>query len=71
MKTRTEVAAEVVAAEITRVAEAEEEKRTGKISRVKTPSLASKRERMMIGLLMPRRSKSTESRKLTETNLMT
>jgi len=42
MKKRTEVAAEVVAEEITRVAEAEEEKGTGKISRVKTPSLASK-----------------------------
>jgi len=33
MKKRTEVAAEVVAAEITRMAEAEEEKRTGKIRR--------------------------------------
>jgi len=33
MKKRTEVAAEVVAAAITRVAEAEEEEETGKISR--------------------------------------
>jgi len=36
------------------------------VDSVKTTSLASKRERMMTGLLMPRRSKSTS-----ETNLMT